>query len=223
MMKKIAGMLLSAMLLLVGLGVLLYPKISDRINRLHSSSAVQSLGQQMQNTSRAELDRQLALARGYNASLLDRQPFPTEYGIILNFGDGIMGFLRIPCIDVELPVYHGVDSSVLAKGVGHMPQSAFPIGGEGNHSVLTGHTGLPSAELFTDLIKMRLGDLFYITVAGEELVYRVDQILTVTPVDNAALAPESGKDYCTLVTCTPYGINSHRLLVRGTRVEEGDT
>lgn len=223
MMNKTVRILLPALLLLIGLAVLLYPKISDRINRFHSSSAVQALGQQMQNTSREALERQLTLAQEYNTSLLEQRPFSTEYSKILNFGDGIMGSIRIPCIGVELPVYHGVDGAVLAKGVGHMPHSAFPIGGEGNHSVLTGHTGLPSAELFTDLTKMRPGDLFYITVAGMELVYRVDRILTVTPVDNEALMPVSGKDYCTLVTCTPYGINSHRLLVRGIRVEEGDT
>ena len=110
---------------------------------------------------------------------------------------------------------------VLSKGAGHMPQTAFPIGGVGNHSVLTGHTGLPSAELFTDLSKLRIDDIFYVSVAGKELAYRVDQILTVLPTDNSALAAVAGMDYCTLVTCTPYGINSHRLLVRGHRVEEG--
>lgn len=221
-MKSVLGKTLFPLLMIAGLGILLYPHISDRINRLHSSSAVQHLSQQMQNTDQAELERQLALAKGYNEALRNQQKYSTEYTEILDFGDGIMGSVRIPAIDVELPIYHGIDSDVLAKGAGHMPQSAFPVGGEGNHSVLMGHTGLPSAELFTDLSKLCVGDLFYVAVAGKELTYRVDQILTVLPTDNSALMPISGMDYCTLVTCTPYGINTHRLLVRGCRVEEGD-
>ena len=209
------------LLMLLGLAVLLYPTVSRRINGFHSSTAVQDLSQQLQNTDQAELERQLALAEGYNEALREQLEFSVEYDGILNFGNGIMGILRIPAIGVELPIYHGMESDVLAKGVGHMPGSAFPIGGSGEHSVLTGHTGLPSAKLFTDLSKLGIGDVFVVSVAGRELTYRVDQILTVLPTENDPLMPVPGMDYCTLVTCTPYGINSHRLLVRGCREEEG--
>lgn len=220
-MRNTVKKMFLVLLLLVGVGILLYPKISDYVNRIHSSSAMQSVSQKVHNTSREDLERQLALARGYNEALLQKKPFAAEYEDILNFEDGIMGSVRIPAIGVELPIYHGIGSDVLSKGAGHMPQTAFPIGGVGNHSVLTGHTGLPSAEFFTDLSKLRIDDIFYVSVAGKELAYRVDQILTVLPTDNSALAAVAGMDYCTLVTCTPYGINSHRLLVRGHRAEEG--
>jgi len=130
-----------------------------------------------------------------------------------------MGYIEIPVIDVYLPVYHGVDESVLSKGVGHISKTAFPIGGVGNHSVLTGHTGLPSAELFTDLVEVQEGDTFYVHIAGETVAYQVDQILVVLPEEVDNILPVPGKDYCTLVTCTPYGVNSHRLLVRGYQVE----
>ena len=129
-----------------------------------------------------------------------------------------MGYLEIPGIDVELSIYHGVSDTVLQKGVGHVPTSALPIGGKGNHCILTGHTGLPSAELFTDLTELAVGDQFELHVLDEVLVYEVDQITVVLPHEVDALGPVRGRDYCTLVTCTPYGINSHRLLVRGIRV-----
>ena len=162
----------------------------------------------------------MALANDYSESLHSVVSCPVPYEDILNFGDGLMGYVSIPCIGVQLPVYHGVSTEVLAKGVGHMPATAFPVGGAGNHSVLTGHTGLPSAELFTDLVKMEIGDRFYVTVANKVFAYEVDQIKTVSPLDGSDLVPVSGEDYCTLLTCTPYGINSHRLLVRGHRAEE---
>ena len=131
-----------------------------------------------------------------------------------------MGYIDIPTIDAHLPIYHGTDEEVLAKGVGHVPDTAFPIGGIGNHSVLTGHTGLPSAKIFTDLTELAEGDLFYIHILNETLVYEVDQIQVVLPSQLDNLLPVADRDYCTLVTCTPYGINSHRLLVRGQRTTQ---
>ena len=221
-MRKVLSKVIFALLLLVGFGLMFYPQISDYVNRIHSSKVIQSFTDQMKDTTKETLDRQMALANDYSESLRSMVSCPVPYEEILNFGDGLMGYVSIPCIGVQLPVYHGVGTEVLAKGIGHMPATAFPVGGEGNHSVLTGHTGLPSAELFTDLVKMKLGDQFYITVANKVFAYEVDQIKTVSPLDGSDLVPVSGADYCTLLTCTPYGINSHRLLVRGRRLEVED-
>lgn len=208
--------ILILLLLLSGIAVLAYPTVSNFINQQHGSYAIQELREQLQQVDSVEIAQQRRLAEAYNAALPEEGE---NYDSILNFGNGIMGYIQIPKISVDLPIYHGSDEEVLTKGVGHMPESAFPIGGEGNHSVLTGHTGLPSAELFTDLTELEEGDLFYITILGETLVYQVDQIKVVLPSEGEDLAVVPGKDYCTLVTCTPYGVNSHRLLVRGARVE----
>lgn len=143
-----------------------------------------------------------------------------DYKKILNINDsGIMGYLRIPCIGVELPIYHGTSEEVLEHGIGHLPASSVPIGGKGTHSVLTGHTGLSSARLFTDLTQMKKGNLFFIKVLDRELVYRVDQITVVKPEDTRRLQIIKDEDHVTLVTCTPYGVNDHRLLVRGVRTK----
>lgn len=144
---------------------------------------------------------------------------PENYTEVLDVDMGMMGTLEIPCIDVNLPIYHGVGEEVLKKGVGHLKETAFPIGGEGNHTVLSAHRGLPEAKLFTDLDKMEIGDEFYIHIFDEILAYRVDQIEVIEPSETNLLKPVKGKDYVTLLTCTPYGINSHRLLVRGVRTE----
>lgn len=194
-----------------------YPSLQVRISQSSADAAIRELQNRLEDTDIAEQKR---LAREYNEKLLkNAQGAEAEYCQILNISDGIMGSIRIPVIQVELPIYHGVSDEVLAKGIGHMPQSAFPVGGEGNHTVLTGHTGLPGAALFTDLTKVREGDMFYLFVLGETLAYCVDQIKVVLPDEGEELAPVPGKDCCTLVTCTPYGINSHRLLVRGVREE----
>ena len=203
-------------LLLTGVGVLSYPVFSDYINRMHGSYAIQALQEQVGQATNAQLAEQRSLAQSYNA---DPDQSSVRYQDILNYGDGIMGYIDIPTIDVHLPIYHGVDSDVLAKGVGHLPESDLPIGGEGYHAVLTGHTGLPGAHLFTDLTELSEGDEFYIHILEQKLVYRVDQITVVLSHETGGLAPQADEDYCTLVTCTPYGINSHRLLVRGERVE----
>lgn len=206
------------LLLLAGIAILLYPSISSLVNKLNGSHAVQQLTQQLEDQNQSALDRHRKMAESYNNSLRGGEPCPHAYDDILDFGSGILGSIEIPAIHVNLPIYHGIDDTVLAKGVGHMPGTAFPIGGEGNHTVLTGHTGLPSAELFTGLDRLSEGDLFYISILGQTLAYEVDSIQTVLPEETHSLQSIPGGDYCTLVTCTPYGINSHRLLVRGRRI-----
>jgi sortase A len=168
-------------------------------------------------------------AREYNSNLsagVDFELTETEYAeyesILDISGTGIMGYIQIPSINVNLPIYHGTDEAVLQIAVGHIAGSSFPVGGEGTHAVLSGHRGLPSARLFTDLDKMTEGDIFTITVLDEVVTYQVDQIRIVLPEETGELAIVDGKDYCTLVTCTPYGINSHRMLVRGHRIDNLD-
>lgn len=226
--KKVT-VILSGILLLIGLAVIGYPVVSSWINGLHGSYAIEQLQQRLESEDDGWIMDQLHLAQNYNEKLKQNANFDAsvenaslleEYDSILDFGDGIMGYIHIPAIDVSLPIYHGVDTEVLDKGVGHMPQSAFPIGGEGNHAVLTGHTGLPTARLFTDLTELREGDTFSVTVGNQTVIYRVDQIKVVLPGETESLRPISGMDCCTLVTCTPYGVNTHRLLVRGNRVAE---
>ena len=209
-------------LVVAGLLVMLYPTISNLYNELTGSYAIQEFNEQLADQSEEKIAEHRMMAESYNAALqknMDKIDCPYNYNDIMDFGNGMMGYIEIPVIDVYLPVYHSVDESVLTKGIGHIPKTAFPIGGEGNHSVLTGHTGLPSAELFTDLEEVKEGDRFYVHIAGEVVAYEVDQILVVLPEEVDGIMPVVGKDYCTLVTCTPYGINSHRLLVRGYRIE----
>lgn len=208
------------MLMVVGLGILIYPTVSNWINQLNGSYAIQTFQTRMEN---ADITQERARAVSYNQKLQDRSWDDSgyaadEYEQILDFGGGMMGYIEIPKIRVNLPIYHGTEEETLAKGVGHMPQSALPVGGEGNHCVLTGHTGLPSAKLFNDLTELKEADLFQLHVLNDTLYYQVDQIKVVLPSEAQDLGVIPGKDYCTLVTCTPYGINSHRLLVRGQRV-----
>lgn len=215
---------LAAVLMLLGLGVLLYPTVSSAVNRMNGSYAIQEFQEQLDGMDEALRETELAEARIYNEklkSVTDRtdETVDPDYESILDFGNGIMGFISIPKISVKLPIYHGVSTEVLEKGVGHLPSSSFPIAGEGNHAVLTGHTGLPSASLFTDLNQIGEGDRFEVSIGGETALYLVDQIKVVLPNETGDLSLTAGEDYCTLVTCTPYGVNSHRLLVRGSRVE----
>lgn len=215
---KCVKLLVPMLLMILGAAVLAYPPISNFVNQRNSSYALQELNRHLEDVGEEEARHQLALAREYNAALLLGEE-GEGYDSLLDFGDGVMGAVEIPEIQVNLPIYHGVSQEVLAKGVGHMPTSAFPVGGKGNHTVLTGHTGLPSARLFTDLNKLEEGDTFFIRILGQTLTYRVDQIKVVLPSEAEDLQSVTGKDYCTLVTCTPYGVNSHRLLVRGERME----
>ena len=221
--------LLVIVLMIAGIVVMIYPALSNYINTIHSSRAVQELSRRLENTDPGALEQQRALAEQYNEALWggaeqDKSgDILTQYDRILDFGNGVMGSLSIPKIGVELSVYHGVSDTVLQKGVGHVPKSAFPIGGAGNHCVLTGHTGLPSAELFSDLTKLTEGDVFYLQVLGQTLGYAVDRITVGRPHETEQLGPVPDRDCCTLVTCTPYGINSHRLLVRGQRIRTDPT
>ena len=212
---------------LAGLSLLLYPSVSDYWNSLHQTRAIANYTEEV-----AVLDQELYqemwdAAQSYNAALAERRNTYTlsdeqmrEYESLLDLsGLGIMGYIEIPEIDCSLPVYHGTEESVLQIAVGHIEWTSLPVGGEGTHCVLSGHRGLPSAKLFTNLDKLEPGDVFLLRILDEVLTYEVDQILIVEPQDTSALQIVKGKDYCTLMTCTPYGVNTHRLLVRGHRID----
>ena len=213
--------------LLAGLSLLLYPTVSDYWNSLHASQAVATYTEDVKSIDKTQYDELLAAAHSYNESLHTRtndfyltDEQQAAYDTLLNIGQtGIMGYIEIPVIKLSLPIYHGTSDSVLQIAVGHLDWTFLPVGGTGTHCVLSGHRGLPSAKLFTNLDQMKTGDTFVIRVLDEVLTYEVDQILIVEPNNTSALTIEAGKDLCTLVTCTPYGINSHRLLIRGHRVE----
>ena len=218
---------LLVILLLVGLSLLLYPSVSDYWNSFHSSVAITQYAEQVAGLDEHQYDALWDAAADYNASLLERSNTyllgddqKQQYSQLLNVsGTGVMGYIEIPSIQCSLPIYHGTDESVLQVAVGHLEWSSLPVGGESTHCVLSGHRGLPSAKLFTNLDKLVIGDVFLLRVLDEVLTYEVDQILIVEPQETAALKIVEGQDYCTLVTCTPYGINTHRLLVRGHRID----
>lgn len=213
--------------LLAGALLLLYPSVSDYWNSFHQSRAIASYAEQVADLDDNTYDQIWADARAYNETLdnsTSRFVMTEEqkkiYEALLNIADnGVMGYIEIPKIKCNLPIYHGTDEAVLQIAIGHVQGSSLPAGGESTHCVLSGHRGLPSAKLFSDLDQLTEGDVFLLRVLDETLTYEVDQIRTVLPDELDDLAIEEGKEYCTLVTCTPYGINSHRLLVRGHRVE----
>ena len=213
--------------LLAGALLLLYPTVSDYWNSFHQSRAIASYAEQVADLDNNTYDQIWAEARAYNETLdnsTSRFVMTEEqrdiYEALLNVADnGVMGYIEIPRVKCNLPIYHGTDEAVLQVAIGHVQGSSLPVGGEGTHCVLSGHRGLPSAKLFSDLDQLTEGDVFLLRVLDETLTYEVDQIRTVLPDELDDLAIEEGKEYCTLVTCTPYGINSHRLLVRGHRVE----
>lgn len=212
---------------LVGLSLLLYPTFSDYWNSLHQSRVIANYSQQVANLDTGRYDELWEAARQYNNDLTyktERYRMTNEdrkvYESLLNVSDnGIIGYIEIPVIDCSLPIYHGTDESVLQIAVGHIEGTSLPVGGKGTHSALSGHRGLPSAKLFTNLDMLSEGDHFILRILDETLTYEVDQILIVLPYELDALDIDPDKDYCTLVTCTPYGVNTHRLLVRGHRVE----
>ena len=226
MKRKLSTMLL-ILVFFAGLSLLLYPSLSDYWNSFHASQAVATYSEEVRNLNADKYDRLIGEAREYNAALPGRYKafFLSEsdrstYNALLDVnGTGVMGYIEIPTIQISLPIYHGTEDEVLQIAVGHLDWSSLPVGGESTHCVLSGHRGLPSAKLFTNLDKLVAGDKFVIRVLDEVMTYEVDQILIVEPNDLSVLAIEKGKDLCTLVTCTPYGVNSHRLLVRGHRVE----
>ena len=230
MTKKKKGKLTTLFLfliLLTGLSLLLYPSLSDYWNSFHQTQAIASYAQEVAHLDDNQYEQLWQAARAYNASLKERgstyvltEEQKAQYDSLLNLsGSGVMGYIEIPSIGCSLPVYHGTDEAVLQIAVGHLEWTSLPTGGESTHCVVSGHRGLPSAKLFTNLDKLREGDLFMLRVLDEVLTYEVDQILIVEPSDVSALKIVEGEDYCTLVTCTPYGVNTHRLLVRGHRTE----
>ena len=213
--------------LLVGLFLLAYPSFADYWNSFHQSRAVMTYAENVAEMNKEEYERILDEARIYNAELADRginwtlsdeerEAYLSQLDI---GGNGVMGYIKIQKIDVMLPIYHGTEENILQTSIGHLEETSLPVGGESSHSMLSGHRGLPSARLFTDLDKLREGDVFTMTILNETLTYEVDHIWIVEPTDLSHLTIEKGKDYCTLITCTPYGINTHRLLVRAHRID----
>lgn len=227
MKKGTFSTIILILVFLAGLSLLLYPTVSDYWNSLHQSKAITEYAEQVADLDNDVYEKLWADANSYNQALQDKadryemtDEERAEYESLLNVsGNGIIGYIEIAKIGCSLPIYHGTDEAVLQIAVGHIEGSSLPVGGEGTHCVLSGHRGLPSARLFTDLDKLSEGDTFILRILDEVLTYEVDQILIVEPYEMNELEIEEGKDYCTLVTCTPYGINTHRLLVRGRRVD----
>jgi len=231
-MKSRQTWLVRLILICIGFGILLYPSISEYLSQHNSSRATSSYDTSVLELQQEQLqalleeareyNRQLLESNGYKAPLTDDEGVPiTEerYWQLLDVnGDGMMGYITVPRLNETIPIYHGTEEEVLQVGVGHVQNTSLPVGGENTHAALSGHRGLPTASLFTDLDQVQLGDTFYIQILGETFAYQVDQILTVLPEETEALAIQPGKDYVTLITCTPYGVNSHRLLVRGIRI-----
>lgn len=209
-----------------GLIILLYPSVSNYINSKNASKVIDSYRETVDNSDPAGLEKAFEEAQAYNKELAGKPEAFFKPEIINGYnntldvtGTGIMGYVEIDKIDVELPIYHGVEKEVLQVGAGHLPGTSLPVGGDSTHAVLSGHRGLPSSKLFSDLDKMEVGDTFCIIIHDKVLTYQVDQIKIVLPTETDDLRIVKGKDYCTLLTCTPYGVNSHRLLVRGKRVD----
>lgn len=235
MKKKIPGIIFGLMFL-IGFGILIYPTVADQWNTYRQSRLISSYERTINEMEPEDFRAEWEKARAFNDTLTqnsiygdvfgeeDQELEDSQYWKILNVGgDGVMGYLSIPKINIKLSIYHGTGDEVLQTGVGHLNGTKLPIGGESTHSVLAAHRGLPSARLFTDIDQLENGDMFYIHVLDETLAYQVDQILDMVDKDDVdtlekALQIEEGKDQITLFTCTPYGVNSHRLLVRGTRV-----
>lgn len=226
-MRKRLSTIILILVFLVGLSLLLYPTISDWWNSMKQSYAISSYTEAVAALNDDVYEQLWSDAQKYNETLpVGSGPHEltgeerAEYEKQLNVSEsGIIGYIEIPKISCSLPIYHGTDDAVLQIAIGHMEGSSLPVGGENTHCVLSSHRGLPSAKLFTDLDQLAEGDTFFLRVLDETLTYEVDKISTVLPYETEALQIEEGKDYCTLVTCTPYGINSHRLLVRGRRTE----
>ena len=230
-MKDRAGTLIRAVVILIGLGILVYPSLSEFLQQKNASRAVAEYDDTVRQTEHAQLELLLEQAQDYNSVLASEYGVKASadtpngnsvtldsYGDLLNIdGDGMIGYISIPSLNTTDRIFHNTDEAVLQAGIGHLKSTSLPVGGENTHVVLMGHRGLPTAELFTDIDKLSVGDRFYIKVLDRTLCYTVDQIETVLPNEMEDLSIESGEDYTTLVTCTPYGVNSHRLLVRGVR------
>lgn len=228
MKKKLTGVVLPALLFLAGLAVLLYPSFSDLWNQRRQESMIGTYVETVAQLTKEDHSALRQAAQEYNAGLdgtfhdafiADRIGQDDPYWSLLDpDGSGVMGYIEIPKISVRLPIYHGTGEDALQRGIGHLAGTSLPVGGAGTYCVLSGHRGLPTALMFTDLDRLISGDRFYLHVLDETLAYEVDRIAVVEPTEVSDLLPESGADYVTLVTCTPYGVNTHRLLVRGHRV-----
>lgn len=229
--RQILSILAAVVVFLLALGLMLYPIISTRINARYASEIQTTYEAVIEDTDNSELMAAKEAAIAYNEAITpgatDTEAYSQEallaasqdYESLLNIaGDGIIGYVQIPKISVQLPVYHGTNNDSLDRGIGHLLGSSLPVGGSSTHSILTAHSGMASQKMFSDLPQLEVGDVFYLKVLGEILAYQVDQINTVLPHDTTYLGVEQGKDLCTLVTCTPFGINTHRLLVRGYRI-----
>ena len=231
MKKSVVSTVILILVFFLGLSLVLYPSVSDYWNSLHQSRAIATYAEEVSHLNTDRYEQLWAEAVDYNRTLWDRENAfllsetqKAAYDSLLNVGgNGVMGYIEIPTIGVSLPIYHGTDEGVLQIAVGHIEWTSLPVGGESSHCVISGHRGLPSAKLFTNLDKLVVGDTFLFRVLDETLTYEVDQILIVEPQEVSALTIREGEDLCTLVTCTPYGINTHRLLVRGHRVENAET
>ena len=228
-MRKHLSTCFIVLIFLIGLSLLLYPTLSDYVNSRNQTRAITEYDNTVSKQEKEQYEEILQKARTYNEKLASHETNwklsneeLDEYNQILNIdNNGMMGYIEIPKLQSTLPIYHGTDEGTLQRNIGHLSGSSVPVGGESIHSVLSGHRGLPSAKLFSDLDKLTEGDQFVLRVLNETLTYEVDQILIVLPDEMDSLRIEEGKDQCTLVTCTPYGVNSHRLLVRGHRIENG--
>lgn len=231
MKRKHISTIFIILIFLVGLGFISYPTVSNLWNQAHQSRAIATYSKQVEKLDDSENKKMLKAARKYNKSLLKKSDHwklskkdKKKYESLLDVsGTGIMGYIEVPKIDCSLPIYHGTDEGALQIAIGHLEGSSLPVGGKSSHCVLSGHRGLPSARLFTDLDQMEEGDTFILNILGHKLAYEVDQIKVVLPEEMSDLEIKEGKDLCTLVTCTPYGINTHRLLVRGHRVKYVET
>lgn len=226
-MKNRFSTIILVVILLVGLSLLLYPSVSDYWNKMHQTRAIADYTDAVNNVDKELYEELMQKAVAYNNKLAKKTNVfnvgSAEYEEYLSLlditGSGMIGYIEIPSIDVSLPIYHGTEEATLQVAVGHLEWSSLPVGGAGTHSVLSGHRGLPSARLFTDLVELEEGDIFIIQVLDQTLTYEVDQIRIVEPSDTAEMMIRPGEDYCTLFTCTPYGLNTHRQLVRGHRID----
>jgi len=225
-MKKILVGIVVILLIIIDVSSLLYPTVSNYVNSLSHSRVVAWYTDDLANQKAEHLQALLEAAREYNEALLRKnnrfsftEDDAMEYDSLLNTGLGVIGILVIDKINVKLPIYHGVEEKTLQIGLGHLPGTSLPVGGESTHALITGHRGLPSSKLLTDLGQIVKGDRFELHIMGETLTYQAVEIQVVEPNETSSLDIRKGFDYCTLVTCTPYGINSHRLLVHGRRVE----
>lgn len=231
MKKKVLIISLAALLFLLALGLTLYPLIANRYHQRHQSEIHTAYQEQVAQADKTEIIAAREKAVAYNETLVSgvqaEDAFSNEalsgasenYGTFLNLtGNGIMGYVEIPNIAVTLPIYHGTDADTLEIGIGHLLGTSLPVGGESTHTVLTAHSGMANQKMFSDLDLVKEGDVFYLEILDEILAYQVDAINVVLPHDTTHLGITAGEDYCTLVTCTPFGVNTHRLLVRGTRI-----